>query len=98
MGDASAADGRSWASVKARLEAANPAATIALERAKSRRDNVFLIFSSAGGRRRHCTLDMRCPALLVLSSPHLHRVPVALGPPVLPCEMQFPVDFPTAVA
>src|SRR6266404_524870 len=94
MGDASAADGRSWASVKARLEAANPAATIALERAKSRRDNVFLICSSAGGRRRHCTLDMRCPALLVLAPPHLHRFRVALDPPVLRVEMQLAVDFP----
>src|ERR1700731_3597578 len=73
-----------------------PAATSAPERTKSRREKVLLICSASHGRHRRA-LDMRCPALLVLASPHLHGFRVTLDPPVLSVQMQLAVDFPSDV-
>src|SRR5437773_10650203 len=66
------------------LEAANPAATSALERTKSRREKMLF-------------LDMRRPAFLVLAAPHLRRFRIALDAPVFRVELQFAVHFPRDV-
>src|SRR5438552_15648907 len=66
------------------LEAANPAATSALERTKSRREKMLF-------------LVMRRPAFLVLAAPHLRRFRIALDARVFRVELQFAVYFPRAV-
>src|ERR1700685_1278607 len=63
---------------------APPAATSALERTKSRRENAFF-------------LDMWCPALLVLAPPHLHRFRIVLDPSVFRVEMQLAINLPCDV-
>src|SRR5258706_1784146 len=93
MVDASAVDGFSLASAKTSLEAANAAGTSAPERAKSRRDKVFIICGSSTEGRRSAS-DMRGPALLVLAPPALHCFRVVQDAAVFRVQMQFEVDFP----
>src|ERR1700675_1967068 len=56
---------------------------------KSRREKAFFVIGKS--------LNMRCPALLVLAPPHLHRFQIALDSSVFPSEMQFAVDLPCDV-
>src|SRR5678809_658278 len=96
MPDPSSAGTRSEAAAMTFFEAANAAATSAPVRTKLRREQMFFMGISAGGSHC-CILDMRCPAVLILSPPQLHRLEVALDLSVFRVEMQLPVDFPRDV-
>src|ERR1700730_3531221 len=106
MGDASPPAGESLARSLAGAKTPpdpNAAVARAPERMKFRRENTFAICDHSPPCRESLpkvawitprSLHIRCPPLLVLPAPHLHRLWVTLNPPVFRVEMQLPVHFP----